>query len=176
MDLREEFDQLKEQIEELKILIIKEKQVVKEVENPLRIKEVAKYLTKSTATIYGYVQQKKIPHYKRGNKLWFFKTEILDWIKTGKVKTTKEIEIEVDKYFRKEYTLEAKVKGLLSPRAIGALRTGLMYFDNIDSVDEIKIKHLMKFKLKELMKFRNMGKLSRGEIKESCLKAGFTLR
>lgn len=42
-------------------------------------------------TIYGLVSERKIPHSKRGKKLYFSRKELLDWLKEGKRKTQDEI-------------------------------------------------------------------------------------
>lgn len=43
------------------------------------------------STIYNLVQQRKIPHYKRGKRLYFDQKELLDWIRKGKRKTLDEL-------------------------------------------------------------------------------------
>ena len=67
--------------------------------NPLTIKEVAELLSLSVHTLYAYVQRNEIPYHKKGNRLYFFKDEIIeDFVKTGKQKTLKELEAETDEY------------------------------------------------------------------------------
>ncbi|MCG8858902.1 helix-turn-helix transcriptional regulator [Tenacibaculum finnmarkense] len=84
---------------ELKALLLsKETNQPQELEEPINIKEVAKLTELSVATLYGYVQRCEIPNYKKGNRLKFFKSEIIDWIKEGKVKTVSEIEADADAY------------------------------------------------------------------------------
>jgi len=60
--------------------------------------QTAEYLGLSKATMYGYTASREIPHFKRGKRLYFRKAEIDQWISEGRVKTQKEIEIEVDNY------------------------------------------------------------------------------
>ncbi|MBE7687847.1 helix-turn-helix domain-containing protein [Tenacibaculum finnmarkense] len=67
-----------------------------ELETPLNIKQVSKLTELSVPTIYLYVSGRKIPHYKQGNKLRFFKSDIIAWIKKGKVKTISEIEADAN--------------------------------------------------------------------------------
>ena len=45
--------------------------------------EVAKLLDKSVSTVYSMTSEKRIPYHKRGNKLYFFKNEVLQWIEDG---------------------------------------------------------------------------------------------
>lgn len=42
-------------------------------------------------TIYGLVSERKIPHSKRGKKLYFSRKELKEWLKEGKRKTQDEI-------------------------------------------------------------------------------------
>jgi excisionase family DNA binding protein len=65
------------------------------------IEKVAKYLNLSVPTIYGYVHRRQIPHYKLGKRLYFKKAEILELIDKKKIKTTEEIEAEVNNYLIK---------------------------------------------------------------------------
>lgn len=49
----------------------------------LTLNEVAALLGKSASTIYAMTSDKRIPYHKRGNKLYFFKNEIIVWIEQG---------------------------------------------------------------------------------------------
>lgn len=49
----------------------------------LDIKEASKLVGKTVGTLYTLTSQKAIPFSKRGNKLYFFKDELLAWIKSG---------------------------------------------------------------------------------------------
>lgn len=65
---------------------------------PVGIEEASRIIGKAKPTIYALVRQRKIPCYKYGKKLYFFKEELLEWISKGKKKTLQEIESEVLKY------------------------------------------------------------------------------
>jgi len=69
-----------------------------EIEIPIQIDELVPIIGKSKPTIYGMVQHNEIPNHKKGNRLYFFKSEITDWIRTGKQKTLKELEAENDEF------------------------------------------------------------------------------
>lgn len=58
---------------------------------PLGIKEVAVLLGQEISTIYEKTSKKLIPHFKKGNKLYFDRAELWEWIKRGKVKTQTDI-------------------------------------------------------------------------------------
>ena len=98
--------ELKRGQSELKALLLNKAEPQPEIETPIRLDEVVPITGLTKPTLYGYVQRNEIPYHKKGNRLYFFKTEIIDWIKTGKQKTLKELEAETDEY------LSNKNKGL----------------------------------------------------------------
>lgn len=69
-----------------------------EIETPLNIQEVSILIKKTVPTIYGYCQKNEIPFSKKGNRLYFFKSKIIDWLKESEVKTIAEIETDVNVY------------------------------------------------------------------------------
>lgn len=58
----------------------------------LNIREAASFLKLKIATLYEKTSLKVIPHFKKGNKLYFKRKELEEWIKSGKVKTKPELE------------------------------------------------------------------------------------
>lgn len=58
---------------------------------PLGIKEVASLLGQEISTIYEKTSKKLIPHFKKGNRLYFDRAELWEWIRKGKVKTQVDI-------------------------------------------------------------------------------------
>lgn len=58
----------------------------------LSIGEAASFLKLKVNTLYEKTSLKSIPHFKKGNKLYFHRTELEKWITEGKVKTRTEIE------------------------------------------------------------------------------------
>ena len=72
-----------------------EQQEEKEREDEIGGIELAIELTGlAKPTIYGLVSERKIPHSKRGKKLYFSRKELLIWLTNGKRKTQDEIAIE----------------------------------------------------------------------------------
>jgi excisionase family DNA binding protein len=69
-----------------------------QADNPLSIKEASKLIGKTVPTLYGYCQRNEMPYHKNGNRLIFFKSELVEWIKQGKVKTLDELRAETDEY------------------------------------------------------------------------------
>ncbi|SFC97728.1 helix-turn-helix domain-containing protein [Algibacter pectinivorans] len=99
------FDQLPNVVAELQrgqseilALLSKKAKPQPEIETPINLNEVSEITGLTKPTLYGYVQRNEIPHNKKGNRLYFFKSEIVDWIKTGKQKTLKELKAENDEF------------------------------------------------------------------------------
>jgi excisionase family DNA binding protein len=63
----------------------------------VEIDEACKILMKSKPTIYSLVCKKEIPHYKRGKRLYFKRSELLEWLMQGRRKTIEEIRHSSDK-------------------------------------------------------------------------------
>ena len=45
--------------------------------------EACKFIGKKRSTVYALTSERRIPFRKRGNKLYFFKKELLEWIESG---------------------------------------------------------------------------------------------
>ena len=91
---------------ELKALLLQKAHPKPEADNPITIKGVSELTGLSVPTLYGYCQRNEISYNKKGGRLYFFKSDIIDWIKTGKNKTLKELQSDAEAY------LSNKKKGL----------------------------------------------------------------
>jgi excisionase family DNA binding protein len=60
-------------------------------EEILDVKQASELLRLAIPTIYSKVSRNEIPVNKQGKKLYFSKSELLDWIRTGRNKTNAEI-------------------------------------------------------------------------------------
>lgn len=89
-------DFLKSAIKE--VLLEEFKQEKQTASTTLSINEAAKFLKLKITTLYEKTSRKLIPHFKKGNKLYFNQNELEDWIKKGKVKTATDIESEAAVY------------------------------------------------------------------------------
>ncbi len=67
--------------------------------NPKNIDDIVKLTGYKKKTIYGYCQNNTIPYHKKNGRIFFFKSEIIDWIQSGNRKTINEIEAETDEFF-----------------------------------------------------------------------------
>ena len=72
-------------------------------ESWLNIDELCAYLPDRPVkpTVYGWVHQQIIPCHRRGKKLYFLKSEIDQWLKTGRKKTIAEIQAESNEFISK---------------------------------------------------------------------------
>ena len=55
-------------------------------------------------TVYGWVRNGLIPHYKKGKKLFFKRSEIEAWLNDGRQKTDAEYEAEATDYINRRRT------------------------------------------------------------------------
>ncbi len=73
--------------------------IIRSKEKPLNSKEASKLLKISISTLKSYVANRKIPFYRRFNRLFFFESELLMWILgDDPIKTDQELEAEADHY------------------------------------------------------------------------------
>lgn len=107
--------EVKKDLKDLKafLLIMAESQI--QADDPKPIEEIEKLTGYTKNTIYGYCRENKIPHHKKNGRLFFFKSEIIDWIKEGKRKTIQEVEEDADLILSKKKNSTRKIsKGVNS--------------------------------------------------------------
>lgn len=93
------FEQLPQAVGQLYDKLDKIEQLILNNNNPqapqderMNIAQAAEFLGLAIATIYGKVSRREIPVNKRGKHLYFYKSELEAWIRSGRKKTTDEIE------------------------------------------------------------------------------------
>jgi len=106
--LPEAVTMLIKEVSELKSLLIEkqEQTPITPPEQLLTIQEAAEFLSLAVPTIYSKVSKGELPVMKRSKRLYFSRTELLEYIKDGRKKSNAEIEQEA-----KAYLLNTK-KGL----------------------------------------------------------------
>lgn len=72
-----------------------------ETDELLTVKDTAKFLSLSVATIYGLIHKGEIPVMKRSKRCYFSKVELINYLKQGRKKTISEIESEANSYLKK---------------------------------------------------------------------------
>ncbi len=75
-------------------------------EQPIDVGAVADLLKVSKQHVYFMTSQNKIPHTKakNGKRLYFFRSEILKWLKSGKRKTDEEIDDMANEFLERSRT------------------------------------------------------------------------
>lgn len=86
------FDLIDARLSNIETLLLDIKHAPKEQANSdlLTITEASELLSLTTPTLYGLVHKNTIPYSKKSKRLYFSKTELLDWIKSGRRKTIAE--------------------------------------------------------------------------------------
>jgi excisionase family DNA binding protein len=67
----------------------------------LNVSEAAEFLDLAKPTIYSLTSKGVIPHFKRGKKLYFKHSVLMDWIDKGKCKTKAEIDASAEAYVKR---------------------------------------------------------------------------
>lgn len=83
---------LKEAIRE--VMTEENERIHSDMDETYTAKQAAGFLKLELSTLYEKTSKKLIPHFKKGNKLYFHKTELTKWIEKGRVKTKKDLETE----------------------------------------------------------------------------------
>ncbi len=96
--LPEAVSKLQEKLNNIEQLLLEASNYPAETDELLTISQAAKFLNLSTPTIYGKVSRKEIPVNKQGKRLYFYKSELAEWIKAGRKKTLSEINQEADQF------------------------------------------------------------------------------
>lgn len=52
-------------------------------EQMMTLDEACRFIGKKRSTMYSLTSERRIPFRKRGNKLYFFKKELVEWIQSG---------------------------------------------------------------------------------------------
>lgn len=86
-----------------RLLSTKSQATHQEPELPISIQEAADVVGLCVPTIYGLVSKSKIPFSKKGKRLYFFKNQLLEWIKAGRNITASELQSELDTYLHSKY-------------------------------------------------------------------------
>jgi excisionase family DNA binding protein len=74
------------------------------------IQKASEFLSLSVPTIYSKVSRKEIPFMKKGKRLYFSRTELMDYLKCGRKKSQEEIIDEVDSFLLNKKKANQKSK------------------------------------------------------------------
>nr|WP_315254415.1 helix-turn-helix domain-containing protein [uncultured Flavobacterium sp.] len=90
-------NKLHDKLEHLEKLILKISVTGEDKDELLNIEEASKLLNLSVSTIYSKVCKREIPFNKQGKHIYFYRHELMIWIKSGRVKTYLEIKNDIEK-------------------------------------------------------------------------------
>lgn len=69
-------------------------------DEPINVHEASRLVHLSVATIYSKVSRNEIPVNKVGKKLYFYRSELDDWIRSGRLRTAAEIRTDLGKLLK----------------------------------------------------------------------------
>jgi len=101
------FEIIEERLSKIESLILSlknESNQIKEKVQPeqlLTVQEAADFLNLSVPTVYSKVSRGELPVMKRGKKLHFSNTELMQYLRDGRKLTISEIETEAQNYLQK---------------------------------------------------------------------------
>jgi excisionase family DNA binding protein len=96
-DLPETVDQILTKVRDIEQLLVKQNPPAQDGEiELLNIRDAGNLLSLSVNTIYKLAQGKKIPYCKKGKRLYFFRDELLTWLREGKRNTDEELRWEAE--------------------------------------------------------------------------------
>lgn len=73
-----------------------------EAEQLLTIQQAADFLSLTVPTMYSKVSKNEIPYMKRSKRLYFSRTELMEYLKDGRRKSNAAIEAEAETYLKKK--------------------------------------------------------------------------
>jgi len=93
---------LTKEVSELKQLLLQNSnlQQVAPQDQLFTIQQAAEFLGLTVPTMYTKVSKGELPVMKRGKRLYFSHSELLEYLKTGRKKSNAEIEAEAAKYLQ----------------------------------------------------------------------------
>jgi len=86
--------QLFEKVEKIELLIGNLQPKDPDENQLLTIQEAAEFLKVTVPSLYSKVSRKEIPVNKPGRRLYFYKNDLLDWVRANKKKTNTELQSE----------------------------------------------------------------------------------
>jgi len=58
---------------------------------PIGIEDACRILNQTKNGINKMIRNKEIPHYAKGNKIYFFEDELVKWVESSRIKTYEEL-------------------------------------------------------------------------------------
>ncbi len=64
----------------------------------LTVPQAAEFLSLSVPTIYSLISRRELPAMRKNGRVYFFRTELMNYLRSGRSKTVKELEAEATAY------------------------------------------------------------------------------
>lgn len=99
-DLPQAISQLYQKLDSIQKLLLEKEESQSQIQstNFLTVQQAADFLDLSKATVYSKCSRGDLPYMKRGKRLYFSQTELDEYLESGKVKTTVELQNDADYY------------------------------------------------------------------------------
>lgn len=98
---------LLEKVERIETLLLEQPE--SHTDDLLNIRQAAKFLDLAVATVYSKVCRKELPVNKKGKRIYFYRSELTEWIKKGRKQTLSEIRESVDLAELSQYKKHGRV-------------------------------------------------------------------
>ncbi|MFD2999296.1 helix-turn-helix domain-containing protein [Pontibacter toksunensis] len=92
---------LHEKLNQIERLLL-ERQEQQKTDEIFDTAQAAAFLNVSVATMYTKVCNQELPVNKRGKRLYFYKSELEEWIKGGRKRTSDELRLEAQEHINKD--------------------------------------------------------------------------
>jgi predicted DNA-binding transcriptional regulator AlpA len=89
--LPEAVTKMQEKLDIIEQLLLQRQEQSPEQDEIMPVAKAAIFLDLAVPTVYSKVCRKELPVNKRGKRLYFYRSELTEWIKSGRKKTADEI-------------------------------------------------------------------------------------
>jgi len=89
--LPEAVSKIQDKLDNIEQLLLQWQEQPKEQDEIMPVAKAAIFLDLAVPTVYSKVCRKELPVNKRGKRLYFYRSELTEWIKSGRKKTAEEI-------------------------------------------------------------------------------------
>jgi predicted DNA-binding transcriptional regulator AlpA len=89
--LPEAVTKMQEKLDNIEQLLLQRQEQALEQDEIMPVAKAAIFLDLAVPTVYSKVCRKELPVHKRGKRLYFYRSELTEWIRSGRKKTADEI-------------------------------------------------------------------------------------
>lgn len=92
--LPEAVSKIQDKLDNIEQLLLQRQEQPQEQDEIMPVARTAKFLDLAVPTVYSKVCRKELPVHKRGKRLYFYRSELTEWIRSGRKRTAEEIKNE----------------------------------------------------------------------------------